>query len=70
LLHKLGIRSPNLTSPGPLPIFRPLLGGYGHEVVNSPKSLKKRDKNCRIVRRKGRVYVINKAHPRFKARRG
>jgi large subunit ribosomal protein L36 len=70
LLHKLGIRSPNLTSPGPLPIFRPLLGGYGHEVVNSPKSLKKRDKNCRIVRRKGRVYVINKAHPRFKARQG
>jgi large subunit ribosomal protein L36 len=66
LLHKLGIRSPNLTSPGPLPIFRPLLG-YGHKVVNS---LKKRDKNCRIVRRKGRVYVINKAHPRFKARQG
>jgi large subunit ribosomal protein L36 len=32
------------------------------------KSLKKRDKNRRIVRRKGRVYVINKAHPRFKAR--
>jgi large subunit ribosomal protein L36 len=45
-------------------------GGYGHEVVNSLKLLKKRDKNCRIVRRKGRVYVINKAHPRFKARQG
>jgi large subunit ribosomal protein L36 len=36
------------------------------KVVNSLKSLKKRDKNCRIVRRKGRVYVINKAHPRSK----
>ena len=40
------------------------------KVVNSLKSLKKRDKNCRIVRRKRRVYVINKAHPRFKARQG
>lgn len=40
------------------------------KIVNSLKSLKKRDKNCRIVRRKGRVYVINKAHPRFKARQG
>jgi large subunit ribosomal protein L36 len=34
------------------------------KVVNSLKSLKKRDKNCHIVRRKGRVYVINKVHPR------
>ena len=40
------------------------------KIVNSLKSLKKRDKNCRIVRRKGRVYVINKANPRFKARQG
>ena len=27
-------------------------------------------KHCRIVRRKGRVYVINKTNPRFKARQG
>jgi large subunit ribosomal protein L36 len=40
------------------------------KIVNSLKSLKKRDKNCRIVRRKGRVYVINKTNPRFKARQG
>jgi large subunit ribosomal protein L36 len=51
----------------PAPYLPALTGGYGHKVVNS---LKKRDKNCRIVRRKGRVYVINKAHPRFKARQG
>ncbi|MGB0169663.1 MAG: 50S ribosomal protein L36, partial [Paracoccaceae bacterium] len=25
---------------------------------------------CRVVRRKGRVYVINKTQPRFKARQG
>lgn len=40
------------------------------KVRNSLRSLKKRDKNCRVVRRKGRVYVINKKNPRFKARQG
>ena len=40
------------------------------KIANSLKSLKKRDKNCRIVRRKGRVYVINKVNPRYKARQG
>lgn len=42
----------------------------GMKVINSLKSAKKRDKNCRIVRRKGRVYVINKTNPRYKARQG
>jgi len=40
------------------------------KVVNSLKSAKKRHKDSRIVRRKGRVYVINKTNPRFKARQG
>jgi len=40
------------------------------KVLNSLKSAKTRDKNCRVVRRKGRVYVINKRNPRFKARQG
>jgi large subunit ribosomal protein L36 len=40
------------------------------KVRNSLRSLKKRDKNCRVVRRKGRVYVTNKMNPRFKARQG
>jgi large subunit ribosomal protein L36 len=40
------------------------------KVRNSLKSAKLRDKNCRVVRRKGRVYVINKTNPRFKARQG
>ncbi|MEI8320938.1 MAG: type B 50S ribosomal protein L36 [Alphaproteobacteria bacterium] len=40
------------------------------KVVSSLKSLKARDKNCRIIRRKGRLYVINKLKPRFKARQG
>ena len=40
------------------------------KVRNSLRSLKKRDKDCRVIRRKGRVYVINKKNPRFKARQG
>jgi large subunit ribosomal protein L36 len=45
-------------------------GAKAMKVVNSLKSAKTRDKNCRVVRRKGRVYVINKSNPRFKARQG
>ncbi|HER35605.1 MAG TPA: 50S ribosomal protein L36 [Halothiobacillaceae bacterium] len=40
------------------------------KVVNSLKSMKVRHKECRVVRRRGRLYVINKRNPRFKARQG
>ena len=30
------------------------------KVVSSLKTLKVRDRNCQIVRRRGRLYVINK----------
>lgn len=40
------------------------------KVANSLKTLKNRDRNCRVIRRRGRVYVINKKNPRFKARQG
>jgi len=40
------------------------------KVRNSLRSLKKRDKDCRVIRRKRRTYVINKKNPRFKARQG
>ena len=40
------------------------------KVRNSLKTAKTRHKNCQIVRRKGRVYIINKTNPRFKARQG
>ncbi|MGB3778603.1 MAG: 50S ribosomal protein L36 [Tunicatimonas sp.] len=33
-------------------------------------SVKKRSVNCVIVRRKGKLYVINKKNPRFKQRQG
>ena len=37
------------------------------KVRNSLKSLRGRHRNNRLVRRKGRVYVINKVQRRFKA---
>ena len=59
-----------LTCGAALPMFRASRGMRAMKIANSLKTLKKRDKNCRIVRRKGRVYVINKTNPRFKARQG
>jgi large subunit ribosomal protein L36 len=40
------------------------------KIVNSLKSLKGRHRDNRLIRRKGRVYVINKTQPRYKARQG
>ena len=40
------------------------------KIRNSLKTAKLRHKDCRLVRRKGRVYIINKTAPRFKARQG
>lgn len=39
-------------------------------VVNSIKTAKSRHKACKVVRRRGVVFVINKANPKFKARQG
>jgi large subunit ribosomal protein L36 len=40
------------------------------KIANSLKGLRKRDANCKLVRRKGRVYIINKKNKRYKARQG
>ncbi|MBI0536347.1 50S ribosomal protein L36 [Roseomonas nepalensis] len=40
------------------------------KIRNSLKTAKVRDKNCVLVRRRGRMYVINKKNPRLKARQG
>ena len=50
--------------------FKPTFKRRAMKVRNSLRSLKKRDKDCRVIRRKGRTYVINKKNPRFKARQG
>ena len=40
------------------------------KIANSIKTLRSRHKACKVVRRNGRIYVINKENPRFKARQG
>ena len=40
------------------------------KIKNSLRTAKTRHKDCRVVRRRGRVYVINKTIPRFKVRQG
>ena len=65
---------PALTIRRPGLIFRasvhPTPEPTAMKVRNSLKSAKTRDRNCVIVRRRGRVYVINKRNKRFKARQG
>jgi large subunit ribosomal protein L36 len=45
-------------------------GPRAMKIRSSLKTIKARHKACRVVRRKGRVYVINKTNPRYKARAG
>ena len=52
------------------PWFKPGFWRETMKVRNSLRSLKSRHRDCRVVRRKGRVYVINKTQRRFKARQG
>jgi large subunit ribosomal protein L36 len=45
-------------------------GTKAMKIKNSLRSLVKRHRENRLVRRKGRVYVINKTQKRYKARQG
>jgi large subunit ribosomal protein L36 len=60
--------------PGKAGIGRAALAATAREfamkVRNSLKSLKARHRDCQVVRRHGRTYVINKTNRRFKARQG
>ena len=47
---------------------RTLPGKINMKIASSLKSLKKRDLNSKLVRRRGRIYIINKKNPKFKAR--
>ena len=40
------------------------------KVRSSLKNLKTRDRNNKLIKRKGKLYVINKKNPRMKARQG
>lgn len=46
------------------------LTGFAMKVRNSLKSLRSRHRDNRLVRRRGKLYVINKTQRRFKARQG
>ncbi|MFC3912905.1 type B 50S ribosomal protein L36 [Pseudaeromonas sharmana] len=40
------------------------------KVLASLKTAKLRHPDCQVVKRRGRLYVICKSNPRFKARQG
>jgi large subunit ribosomal protein L36 len=42
--------------------------GFVMKVLSSLKSAKARHRDCKVVRRRGKVFVICKSNPRFKAR--
>ena len=52
------------------PFFPVSIISLAMKVVSSIKTLKDRHPDCQVVRRKGRIYVICKTNPRFKARQG
>ena len=57
-------------SPSQPCVLGHLLLGVEMKVRNSLKSLRGRHRANRLVRRKGKVYIINKVQKRFKARQG
>ncbi len=78
-------RSESLTGRADLPMVRPLAaapmdgranpfpssdGRLAMKIKNSLRALRKRHRNNRVVRRRGRLYVINKTNRRYKARQG
>lgn len=40
------------------------------KVLSSLASMKRRHEDCKVVKRKGTLYVICKTNPKFKARQG
>lgn len=62
---ELGWARFSVDSPGLRECF-----GQFMKVVSSIKSAKKRHPDCQVVRRRGKIYVINKTDPRYKARQG
>jgi large subunit ribosomal protein L36 len=69
--HGLGLRHTSASLfRGGLPPPREDLLVIVVKVRNSLKSLRNRHRDNRLVRRKGRVYIINKTQKRFKARQG
>lgn len=66
--HKLGALLWRAFGFGP--VMGPIRWVSNMKIKNSLKALKGRHRDCQLVRRKGRVYIINKTAPRYKARQG
>ena len=50
---------------------QPLLADHRKtRIMKVRPSIKKRSADCKIVRRKGKLYIINKKNPKFKQRQG
>jgi large subunit ribosomal protein L36 len=43
---------------------------FKRSIMRVRASVKRRTSDCQVVRRKGRVYIINKKNPRLKQRQG
>ena len=69
LLHRHFCRAPG-TARFSLPIRAGNRTVSQMKIKNSLKALKARHRDNQLVRRKGRMYIINKTAPRFKARQG
>jgi large subunit ribosomal protein L36 len=62
--------TPGFTTPDNLEKHENEQAAPAMKIRNSLKSLKSRHRDCRVIRRRGRTYVINKTNRRFKARQG
>ena len=74
--HPIPSRTRKLSPSAPMVLClkiwksRTLPGLKFMKIASSLKSLKKRDLNSKLVKRRGKLYVINKKNPKFKARQG
>ena len=74
--HPIPFRTRKLSPSAPMVLClkiwesRTLPGYKIMKIASSLKSLKKRDLNSKLVKRRGKLYVINKKNPKFKARQG
>jgi len=64
LLRFMAWRRFRLHFPGAKPPF------LREKIMRVRASVKRRTSDCQVVRRKGRVYIINKKNPRLKQRQG
>ncbi len=64
-----GLTSVNLHIRGRAPeISNSYPPRYAMKILSSLKSAKARHRDCKVVRRRGKIFVICKSNPRFKAR--